>query len=74
MHALEVEKDQSVFPEVCSIGDRSVVGLFSGGTLCAEAQIVFLEGGSEKMTMLLNICFKMSGCLCKSIPWKILSR
>ena len=45
MRALEVEKDQSVSPEVCSIGGRSVVGLFSGGTLCAEAQIVFLEGG-----------------------------
>ena len=45
MQALGGLEDQFVTTEISSIGDRTVLGLFSGGTLCAEAQIIFWGGG-----------------------------
>ncbi|MDD9902334.1 MAG: acyl-CoA synthetase FdrA [Rhodospirillaceae bacterium] len=45
MLALGVTKETPADIAATSIGGRSVLGLFSGGTLCAEAQIVFRDGG-----------------------------
>ena len=45
IHALGRSEVSSSGIEVSSIGERTVQGLFSGGTLCAEAQIVFRQGG-----------------------------
>lgn len=45
MHALGRPEAGSSDAEISPIGERRVLGLFSGGTLCAEAQIVFREGG-----------------------------
>lgn len=44
-HALDAETISAAAIAPVPIGGRKVAGLFSGGTLCAEAQIVFQEAG-----------------------------